>query len=154
MIRRNMYLRFALIFAAAASSRGSERPADESAIKAQIAGYAAARQTGDAHAQAMFYAEDADEWGSGERTMRKGRAEIEPILGEKPDPTRKFRLEVVSLSFLDKDAAIVDAFYYGKEPEPNGHAIYVMVKRKGQWLIRANRTTRMPPTKPEASVKQ
>jgi hypothetical protein len=119
--------------------------AEEAALRSQLTAYAAARQIGDGPAQALFYAEDADEWGSGAKEMSKGRAEIAKTLTATPDPNRRFRIEPVNYGFPGKDVALVDALYYGNAPEPYGHALYVMVKREGKWLIRSARMTRFPP---------
>jgi ketosteroid isomerase-like protein len=121
------------------------RPTDEAAIRAQLSGYAAARQIGDGHAQALFYAEDADEWGSGAMEMTMGRAALEKTLNSPPDPNRRFRIEPLHYSFLGNDVALVDALFYGAKAEPSGHALYVMVKRDNQWLIRSARIMRFPP---------
>ncbi len=121
------------------------RPAEEAAIKVQLYGYAAARTQGEGHAQALFYTEDGDEWGSGAREMTKGRAAIEKTLNSTPDAKRVFRVEPINYSFLGDDVALVDATYGGVEPA--GHALYVMVKRDGKWLIRSARIMRFPPAK-------
>ena len=123
----------------------TSRSADEAAIKAQLYGYAAARTQGGGHAQALFYTEDGDEWGSGAREMTKGRAAIEKTLNQAPNPNRVFKVEPINYSFLGDDVALVDATYGGVEPA--GHALYVMVKRDGKWLIRSARIMRFPPAK-------
>ncbi len=120
------------------------RPADAAAIRSQLAGYFKAREAGDGHAQAMFYTEDADEWGSGAREMTEGRAALEKTLSLPPDPNRHLTLEPVHFTFLGKDVALVDAVYGSTSNPAAGHALYVMVKRDGKWLIRATRTTRFP----------
>jgi len=122
----------------------SAHPADEAAIRSQLKGYFAARELGDGHAQAMFYTEDADEWGSAAKEMVKGRAALEPTLNLPPDPKRKLTLEPVNITFLSPEVATVDALYGTVGHEPYGHAFYVMVKRDGKWLIRSTRTTRFP----------
>ena len=142
--------RTALMIAFAVAGAGSlsaqnPRATDEAAIQSQLSGYAAARQIGDGHAQALFYAEDADEWGAGAMEMTKGRAALEKTLNSPPDPNRRFRIEAMNYSFLGKDVALVDAFFYGAKAEPSGHALYVMVKRDNQWLIRSARIMRFPP---------
>ena len=121
----------------------TSRAADEAAIKAQLYGYAAARTQGEGHAQALFYTEDGDEWGSAAREMTKGRAAIEKTLNSPPNPNRVFKVEPIHYSFLGDDVALVDATYGGAEPA--GHALYVMVKRDGKWLIRSARIMRFPP---------
>jgi hypothetical protein len=134
----------ALMNAVCMLAEGS-RSADEAAIKAQLYGYAAARTQGEGHAQALFYTEDGDEWGSAAREMTKGRAAIEKTLTSPPNPNRIFRVEPINYSFLADDIALVDATYGGVEPA--GHALYVMVKRDGKWLIRSARIMRFPPAK-------
>ena len=123
----------------------TSRSADEAAIKAQLYGYAAARTQGEGHAQALFYTEDGDEWGSAAREMTKGRAAIEKTLNQAPNPSRVFKVEPINYSFLGDDVALVDATYGGVGPA--GHALYVMVKRDGKWLIRSARIMRFPPAK-------
>jgi hypothetical protein len=121
------------------------RPKDEAEIRSQLNGYAAARTQGDGHAQSLFYTEDGDEWGSAAREMTKGRAALEKTLNVAPDPNRRFRVEPIAISFLSSDVALADAHYFGAATEPAGHALYVMVKRNGKWLIRSARISRFPP---------
>ena len=121
----------------------TSRADDEAAIKAQLYAYAAARTVGEGHAQALFYTKDGDEWGSAAREMTKGRAAIEKTLTSPSNPNRVFKVEPINYSFLGKDVALVDATYGGAEP--TGHALYVMVKRDGKWLIRSARIMRFPP---------
>lgn len=135
----------AVLMTAVATLAETPRSADEAAIKAQLYGYAAARTQGEGHAQALFYTEDGDEWGSAAREMTKGRAAIEKTLNQAPNPNRVFRVEPINYSFLGDDVALVDATYGGADPA--GHALYVMVKRDGKWLIRSARIMRYPPTK-------
>jgi hypothetical protein len=144
-MNRLMILISAGILSAVAMRAETPRPAEEAAIKAQLYGYAAARTLGEGHAQALFYTEDGDEWGSGAREMTKGRAAIEKTLNSPPNPNRVFRVEPINYSFLSDDVALVDATYGGAEPA--GHALYVMVKRDGKWLIRSARIMRFPPAK-------
>ena len=142
MNRSTMLLAAGLLTAVAMLAE-TPRPADEAAIKAQLYGYAAARTVGEGHAQALFYTEDGDEWGSAAREMTKGRAAIEKTLNQAPNPNRVFKVEPINYSFLGDDVALVDATYGGVEPA--GHALYVMVKRDGKWLIRSARIMRFPP---------
>jgi hypothetical protein len=121
----------------------TSRAADEAAIKAQLYAYAAARTQGEGHTQALFYTEDGDEWGSAAREMTKGRAAIEKTLNSPPNPNRVFKVEPINYSFLSDEIALVDATYGGAEP--TGHALYIMVKREGKWLIRSARIMRFPP---------
>jgi uncharacterized protein (TIGR02246 family) len=144
MNRLSIVIGLALL-SAAESPAETSRSADEAAIKAQLYGYAAARTVGEGHAQALFYTEDGDEWGSAAREMTKGRAAIEKTLTSPPNPNRVFKVEPINYSFLGDDVALVDATYGGVEPA--GHALYVMVKRDGKWLIRSARIMRFPPPK-------
>jgi hypothetical protein len=144
MHRHSILIAFALVAAGSVFAE-TTHSADEAAIKAQLSGYAAARTQGDGHTQALFYAEDADEWGSAAREMTKGRAALEKTLNLPPDPKRLMRLEPLNISFLGKDVALVDATYGGTTGDPIGHALYVMVKRDGKWLIRSARINRFPP---------
>jgi uncharacterized protein (TIGR02246 family) len=134
----------ALATAGIASGQGL-RPRDEAGIRDQLAAYAQARQRGDGHAQALFYSEDADTWLSTTKKLSSGRPAIEQELNLPPDPNRRFRLEIESLSFVSDDVALVDTQYFGTSSEPNGHAFYVMVERDGKWLIRASRIARFAP---------
>jgi hypothetical protein len=124
------------------------RTADKAAITAQLQGYAAARTLGEGHAQALFYTEDGDEWGSAAREPTKGRAALEKTLNATPDPKRRFNLEIIEIIFAGADSALVDALYSGASLEPAGHGAYFMVKRNGKWLIRSARITRFPAPSP------
>lgn len=134
----------ALMFATGASVQTqTPRAADERSIKEQLAEYAKARTQGDGRTQALFYTEDADEWGRLPQ-MSKGRAELARDLNRVPAPGTRFKLEVASLNFLATDIALVDALYFGGTPDsvdPIGHAFYLMVRRDGRWLIRSARIT-------------
>ena len=117
---------------------------DEAAIRSQLAGYFKAREAGPGHAQALFYTEDADEWGSGAMEMTVGRAALEKTLDQKPDPNRHLTMDPMHFTFIGKDVALVDAIY-GTAANPRfGHAMYIMVKHDGKWLIRSARITRFP----------
>jgi uncharacterized protein (TIGR02246 family) len=120
--------------------------AEEASIRAQLSAYAQARRGGDGHAQAAFYTDDADAWFSGTRRMAKGRAEIERDLDVPLSSRRPFRLEIESIGFLGPDVALVDAHYFSVAAEPNGHVLYVMMRRNGQWKIRAARIATFSPT--------
>lgn len=115
---------------------------DEAAIRAHLAGYAAARQKGDGEAQARFYTEDADVWDALSTEMVRGRKEIAKDLGLPPDPNRIFKLDPVQIVFLKPDIALADVIY--SSPQPKGHAFYVFIKVKGRWGIRSVRMTRFP----------
>lgn len=133
-----------LVLATAIAGHGQTAGSpDERTIRAQLAAYADARQRGDGHAQALFYADDADTRLSTTGTISKGRTEIERELNLPPDPSRRFKLEIDAIRFLSSDVALVDATYYGQSSTPSGYAFYVMVKRGSQWLIRATRTARL-----------
>jgi hypothetical protein len=141
---KRLSLNLAILFAICCGLLAqSSHVKDEAAIRAQIAGYAAARQTGDGHAQALFYTEDADEWGSAAREMTEGRAALEKSLALPPDPNRTVKFQPIHFTFLHDDVALVDSLY--GSPQPIGHAMYVMVKRNGKWLIRSARIVRFPP---------
>jgi len=114
----------------------------EHLIRNQLAAYAAARQRGDAVAQAAFYTPDAETKAWFSATITQGRNAIAKEL-EVPNPY--FRLEIENISFLRSDLAFVDTKYYGASPQPAGHAFYVMVKQAGTWLIRVRRTAGFRP---------
>jgi len=117
---------------------------DETLIKKQLADYAQARSRGNGQAQALFYTEDADEWGA-KPQMSKGRAALERDLALTPISGNRFKLEVLTLSFLTSDIALVDTLYYygpaNAPGEPIGHAFYLMVRLNAKWLIRSARIT-------------
>lgn len=123
-----------------------QRLPEEARIRQVLAAYAAARQRGDGRAQAAYYSEDAEFWHprSGD-PLERGRARMETFLAADPEP---FRLEPVNISFAARDVALVDAHFFGTGPSPNGVAYYVMVKRSGEWLIRAVRIIPLPLPKP------
>ena len=123
---------------------GKKKAAEESAIRQQMAAYAAARSNGDGALQASFYTEDADEWGSNDREMTVGRAAIAQKVGLPPDANRKMRLEPIRIDFLTPEIALVNCTYGGTAEKPTGKVLYVMVKTNGKWLIRSNRPSRFP----------
>jgi hypothetical protein len=125
---------------------------DESAIRRQLAGYAAARERGDGTAQASYYTVNADELRTRTRRMVTTRAEIAKDLHLPPRPTRKFRFEVESIRFITPEVAVVETQFFGSALTPNGHATYVMTKRGDSWLIEAGRITGYPEAVPAAVV--
>lgn len=143
---RTIFLALSLVFPLAAFT-AAELPKDIDAIRSQITGYAAARQTGNGASQAEFYAEDADEWPSQAREMVQGRAAIAKALHYTPKQGAVVKFEPIKIAFIKDDVALVDSLY--GSPEPAGHAFYVMVKRDGKWLIRSARITRFPTTLPK-----
>ena len=80
---------------------------DKTAITAQVAAYSEARQRGDGRTQAMFHTEDAEIWLSTTRKVSRGRAAIEKELDLPADPSRRFRLEVENISFLNPEVAFI-----------------------------------------------
>jgi len=56
-----------------------------------------------------FYAEDGDEWELFAAEKTNGRSAIAKLLALPPDPGRRFRLEVLDVIPLGRDAALVDA---------------------------------------------
>jgi len=119
---------------------------EEKLIRQSLATYAAARQRGDGIAQAARYAEDAELWHTlSKRGLVRSRSAIQNLfLAHKAAP---FRLEPVNISFATADVALVDAHFFGPALDPNGVAYYVMVKRGGEWLIRAVRFMPLPERK-------
>ena len=117
--------------------------ADEDAIRKLITAYRDAKRVGDAHAQAILYTEDGDEWGVAKK-MATGRLEVEAQMSTARRP--EFRLEITSLQFVTADIALVDTLYSGASspPEPVGHAFYLVVRRAGRWLIRSARISPFP----------
>jgi hypothetical protein len=118
---------------------------DEAAIRQQLAGYAEARSQGSGEKQASFYAEDGDEWELPASQKTSGRSAIAKLLGLPPDPNRRFRLDILDLIPLGRDAALVDAHWYREtSPQPRGRVHYVMVKKHGTWLIQSARINPYP----------
>jgi uncharacterized protein (TIGR02246 family) len=127
--------------------------ADETAIRERLAGYAAAREHGDVHAEAMAYSEDGEFRAFGGAVVQ-GRAAIEKTLTV-ANPTYHFVLNIERVHFLEPNVAIAEtAVRAGPEAGPISMvATYVMVKRKGEWLIGAARVGRAgdsPVAKPAA----
>jgi len=120
---------------------------DEAAIRHQLAGYAEARTQGSGEKQASFYAEDGDEWELFASEKTNGRPAIAKLLELPSDPDRRFRLEIVHILPLGRDAALVDAHWYREtSPRPKGRVQYVMVKKHGNWLIQSARINPFPPS--------
>ena len=122
---------------------------DDAAIRRQLAGYAEARTQGSGEKQASFYAEDGDEWELFASDKTNGRSAIGKLLELPPDPGRRFRLEVLHVTPLGRDAALVDAHWYREtSPRPKGRVHYVMVKKQGTWLIQSARINPYPQPNP------
>ena len=120
---------------------------DDAAIRRQLAGYADARTQGSGEKQASFYAEDGDEWELSASEKTNGRSAIAKLLGLPPDPNRRFRLEILHINKLGRDAALVDAHWYREtSPRPRGRVHYLMVKKHGVWLIQSARINPYPPS--------
>jgi hypothetical protein len=125
---------------------GQPVPAQEdAAIRRQLAGYAEARTQGSGEKQASFYAEDGDEWELFAAEKTNGRSAIAKLLALPPDPDRRFRLEILDVIPLGRDAALVDAHWYREtSPRPKGRVQYLMVKKQGAWLIQSARINPYP----------
>jgi len=120
---------------------------DDAAIRRQLAGYAEARTQGSGDKQASFYAEDGDEWELFASEKTNGRGAIAKLLNLPSDPDRRFRLEIVHITPLGRDAALVDAHWYREtSPRPKGRVHYLMVKKHGTWLIQSARINPYPPS--------
>ena len=121
------------------------QPQDDAAIRQQLAGYAEARTQGSGEKQASFYAEDGDEWELFASDKTNGRSAIAKLLDLPPEPGRRFRLEILHIVPLGRDAALVDAHWYREtSPRPKGRVHYLMVKKDGTWLIQAARINPYP----------
>jgi hypothetical protein len=121
------------------------RARDDDAISRQLAGYAEARTQGSGQKQASFYAEDGDEWELFASNKTNGRSAIAKLLDLPPDPNRRFRLEILNVIPLGRDAALVDAHWYREtSPRPKGRVHYLMVKKHGTWFIRSARINPYP----------
>src|SRR5277367_6120468 len=120
---------------------GSKHGSDEAAILERLATYTEARNHGDAHAEALCYAEDGDFRAFGPPS--RGRAEIEKALAVSVSGYA-FSLTVESVRFLDSNVAIADAHVVAGPPEHKIDMLgsYVMVKKGGAWLIGAARIAR------------
>jgi hypothetical protein len=120
-------------------------PREDAAIRQQLARYADARTEGSGRKQASFYAEDGDEWELPTAQKTDGRSAIAKLLDLPPEPGRRFRLEILDVIPLGRDAALVDAQWYREtSPQPRGRVHYLMVKRHGSWLIRSARINPYP----------
>jgi hypothetical protein len=118
---------------------------DDNAIRRQLAGYAGARTQGSGEKQASFYAEDGDEWELFAPEKTNGRSAIARLLDLPPESNRRFRLEILHVTALGRDAALVDAHWYREtSPRPKGRVQYVMVKKRGEWLIQSARINPYP----------
>ncbi len=119
---------------------------DGSAIRRQLAAYAEARTQGSGEKQASFYAEDGDEWELFAPEKTNGRNAIAKLLDLPHDPARRFRLEIVDIISLGRDAALVDAHWYREtSPRPKGRVHDLTVKKHGTWLIQSARINPLPP---------
>lgn len=120
-------------------------PQEDAAIRQQLARYAEARTEGSGEKQASFYAEDGDEWELPAPQKTDGRSAIAKLLDLPPEPGRRFRLEILDVIPLGRDAALVDAHWYREtSPRPKGRVHYLMVKKHGAWLIRSARINPYP----------
>jgi hypothetical protein len=118
---------------------------DDAAIRRQLAGYAEARTQGSGEKQASFYAEDGDEWELFASEKTNGRSAIAKLLDLPPDPNRRFRLEILHITPLGHDAALVDAHWYREtSPRPKGRVHYLMVKKHDSWFIQSARINPYP----------
>jgi hypothetical protein len=118
---------------------------DDAAIRQQLAGYSAARTEGSGEKQASFYAVDGDEWEPPAPRKTDGRSEIAKLLALPPEPDRQFRLEILDIIPLGRDAALVDAHWYREtSSRPKGRVHYLMVKKRGTWLIQSARINPFP----------
>jgi hypothetical protein len=123
------------------------RTQDDAAIRRQLAGYAEARTQGSGEKQASFYAEDGDEWELFASDKTNGQSAIAKLLSLPPDPNRRFRLEILHVTSLGRDAALVDAHWYREtSPRPRGRVHYVMVRKHGAWFIQSARINPYPPS--------
>jgi hypothetical protein len=121
------------------------RAQDDAAIRRQLAGYAEARTQGSGEKQASFYAEDGDEWELFASDKTNGRSAIAKLLDLPPEPDRRFRLEILHVIPLGRDAALVDAHWYREtSPRPKGRVHYLMVKKHGTWFIQCARINPYP----------
>jgi uncharacterized protein (TIGR02246 family) len=132
------------VLVASASHAQPATPSDEAAIRTHLTGYIEARSRQDAHAEAMFYADDAD-FRAADGTWAVGRQQIERALAPSgpPRPDFRFRLAIGTIRFLNPDVAVVDAV----ASNTGNYATYVMVKRGGMWLIGAARLALAAPSK-------
>jgi hypothetical protein len=118
---------------------------DDAVIRQQLAGYAEARTEGSGEKQASFYADDGDEWELFASEKTNGRSAIGKLLDLPPEPNRRFRLEILDIIPLGRDAALVDAHWYREtSPRPKGRVQYLMVKKQGTWLIQSARINPYP----------
>jgi hypothetical protein len=82
-------------------------------------------------------------WGSaaGSSTRSTGEWSRPPL---PPGRIRCFRLAVQHVAIAGEEVALADASFHAARPEPAGYAYYVLVRRDGEWRIRAVRAFRFP----------
>ncbi len=124
-----------------ASLAQGQSASDESAIRANLAAYAEARNRRDAHAQGMHYTADAEFLG-GAGVIVKGHDAIEKSL-EVKDPAYQFHLRTDHVQFVTSDVAVAETSLWGAVETPGGGSsgTYVMVKKNNEWLIASVRVT-------------
>jgi uncharacterized protein (TIGR02246 family) len=138
-----------LLTSPAAAQPGS--PADETAIRGQLAAYADARGRRDAAAEARLYSEDGD-FRSSAGPFVSGRAAVERQLTV-GNPAYRFGLTVTKLRFLTPDIAVADADVLAGLEGRQGRlvATYVMRRESGRWMIAAARIATAPPPRAPGS---
>jgi uncharacterized protein (TIGR02246 family) len=119
--------------------------ADETLIRARLAKYAEARDTGDAHAEALCYTEDGD-FRSSAGPFVTGRTAIEKQLTVGTAGYR-FALAVDTLRFVTADVAIAETRVAAGPAQTPAQLVgtYVLVRQGNDWLISAARIARVMP---------
>ncbi len=121
--------------------------ADDAAVRARLAAYAAARMQRDAKAEALCYTADGD-FRSSQGPFVAGRSAVESQLTV-TNPAYRFSLSVSKLRFVADGVAVVDADLLtgleGREAPLIG--TYVLTKQGSDWLIAAARIALPPPAR-------
>jgi uncharacterized protein (TIGR02246 family) len=148
----------ALTGSAASSAAGQGSAADEAAIKALGASYAAAWNKGDAAALSNLYTADALDFGA-DGVMNIGRPAIvkavAAALAAAPYKGSAIVINTALVSFLKPDIAIAHGTYTissSGKAVVQGHWMGVNVKTAGGWQLRALEVLVPPPPLPAAGA--
>ena len=148
----------ALTGSAASSAAAQGNAADESAIKALGASYAAAWNKGDAVAVSNLYTADALDFGA-DGVMNIGRPAIAKALAAAlaavPFKGSSISINTALVSFLKPDIAIAHGTYTissSGKAVVQGHWMGVNLKTAGAWQLRALEVLVPPPPPPAAGA--
>ena len=130
-------MRLSLFFVAITALAQSS--ADETAVRGVVQKYVDARELRDAKAVEALFTADADQLVS-DGVWRKGReAIVKGTLASSQTSSGRRTIDVQSVRFLSKDAAIADGRYTlagsNGAPARDMWTSIFMVRKKGVWLI-------------------